>query len=99
MDNEEVYGRVTKVEDRFCKVDILAVNGNPIRSVFVGIIQQENVRDFQRDEVKMHQSFRPGDIVRARVIQGVGSGGTSRDQSVLLSTAEEQLGVVFARSA
>ena len=57
------------------------------------------MRDFQRDEVKMHQSFRPGDIVRARVIQGVGSGGTSRDQSVLLSTAEEQLGVVFARSA
>ena len=60
---------------------------------------QENVRDFQRDEVKMHLCFRPGDIVRARVIQGVGSGGTSRDQSVLLSTAEEQLGVVFARSS
>jgi exosome complex component CSL4 len=99
MDGEEVYGRVTKVEERFCKLDILAIGEHPIRSVFVGIILQENVRDFQRDEVNMHQSFRPGDIVKARVIQGVGSGGTSRDQSVTLTTAEEHLGVVFAHSA
>ena len=47
----------------------------------------------------MHLCFRPGDIVRAKVTQGVGSGGTSRDASVLLSTAEDHLGVIFARSA
>lgn len=47
--------------------------------------------------VDMHNCFRPGDIVRARVIAGVG-GGTSRDHGVLLTTAEEELGVVFARS-
>ena len=46
----------------------------------------------------MHKCFRPGDIVKARVNVGVGSGGTSRDSSVLLSTAEDNLGVVFARS-
>ena len=46
----------------------------------------------------MHLSFRPGDVIRARVSQGVESGGTSRDASVLLSTAEEELGVIFARS-
>ena len=38
VDGEEVYARVTKVEDRFSKLDILAVQGHPIRSVFVGII-------------------------------------------------------------
>ena len=46
MEGEEVYGRVTKVEDRFCKLDILAIGGHSIRSVFVGIIMQDNVRDF-----------------------------------------------------
>ena len=48
--------------------------------------------------MQMHLSFRPGDVIRARVSQGVESGGTSRDASVLLSTAEEELGVIFARS-
>ncbi len=55
------------------------------------------MRDFDRMNVEMHNCFRPGDIVKARVIAEVG-GGTSRDHGVLLSTAEEELGVVFARS-
>ena len=98
MTADIVYGRVTKVEDRFAKIDILAIGEVPLNAVFVGIIQQENVRDFERSEVQMHLSFRPGDVIRARVTQGVESGGTSRDASVLLSTAEEELGVIFARS-
>ena len=56
------------------------------------------MRDFDRSDVQMHQAFRPGDIIKARVTQGVDQGGSSRDSSVTLSTAEEQLGVVFARS-
>ena len=95
---DEVYAKVMKVEDRFAKVDIIAIGEDPITAVFVGFIQQENVRDFDRSDVQMHLSFRPGDIIKARVTQGVESGGTSRDASVTLSTAEEQLGVVFARS-
>jgi len=55
------------------------------------------VRAFDKSNIEMHNSFRPGDIVRARVSAGVG-GGTSKDSSVLLTTAEEELGVVFARS-
>ena len=47
------------------------------------------MRDFDRSDVQMHLSFRPGDIIKARVTQGVESGGTSRDASVTLSTAEE----------
>lgn len=92
-----MYGRVTKVEDRFCKVDIVAIDDKPISSVFVGIIMQENVRDFDRGNVIMHDCFRPGDIVKARVNQ-IASGGTTRDSSVLLSTAEDELGVIFAHS-
>lgn len=92
-----VYGRVSKIEDRFCKVDIIAVDEIPVNQVFVGIILQEGVRAFDKSNIEMHNSFRPGDIVKARVTAGVG-GGTSRDSSVLLTTAEEELGVVFARS-
>ena len=99
LTGDVVHARVTKVEDRFAKVDILAVADAPLNAVFVGIIQQRDVRDFDRDPgPQMHQSFRPGDIIKARVTQGVEAGGTSRDASVLLSTAEEELGVIFARS-
>jgi exosome complex component CSL4 len=63
----------------------------------VGIVLQDSVRAFDKSNIEMHNCFRPGDIVKARVTAGVG-GGTSRDSSVLLSTAEEDLGVVFARS-
>ena len=92
-----VYARVTKIEDRFCKLDIIAVGETPVNQVFVGIILQDAVRAFDKSNIEMHQSFRPGDIVKARVTAGVG-GGTSRDSSVLLTTAEEDLGVVFSRS-
>ena len=33
-----VHARVTKVEDRFAKVEILAIKEEPLNSVFVGII-------------------------------------------------------------
>ena len=50
MTNDLVYGRVTKVEDRFAKIDILAIGETPLNAVFVGIIQQENVGDFERSD-------------------------------------------------
>lgn len=43
--------------------------------------------------MKIAESFRPGDVVRAEVVHL----GDSR--SVLLSTAKNELGVVFARGA
>ena len=39
----------------------------------------------------MYKSFRPGDIVLARVL-------TLHTQTYLMSTAENELGVVFAKS-
>ena len=47
----------------------------------------------------MSKCFQPGDIVKAKVLVGVGSmSGGMRDQSLLLTTADEDLGVVYARS-
>ena len=73
-----VYAKVNKIEDRFAKVDIVAVADKPVNTTFVGIILQENTRDFDKSNIDMHNCFRPGDIVKARVSAGVG-GGTSRD--------------------
>jgi exosome complex component CSL4 len=52
----------------------------------------QDVRATERDKVKIYNSFRPGDIVRAQVI----SLGDAR--SYYLSTAQNELGVIFAKS-
>ena len=67
----EIYGRIDKVEDRFCRVKILAINDKvlPQNTQFTGMIFKENVRDYDRDNLVMHKCFVPNDIVRARVLQ------------------------------
>ncbi|CEP63193.1 exosome non-catalytic core subunit CSL4 LALA0_S07e04566g [Lachancea lanzarotensis] len=59
---------------------------------FKGIISARDVRATDRDRVKIMESFRPGDIVRAQVIS-LGDGSNYH-----LSTARNDLGVVFARA-
>ncbi|SCU90081.1 LADA_0F01684g1_1 [Lachancea dasiensis] len=59
---------------------------------FRGIISARDVRATDRDKVKIMESFRPGDIVRAQVIS-LGDGSNYH-----LSTAKNDLGVVFARA-
>ena len=47
----------------------------------------------------MHKCFQPGDIVKAKVLVGIGNmSGGARDQSLLLTTNDEELCVVYARS-
>ena len=53
----------------------------------------QDVREHEKDKVEMSGSFRPGDVVRAKVL----SLGDSR--SYFLTTAENTLGVVAATSA
>lgn len=59
---------------------------------FKGIIRTQDVRLTDRDKVKIIDCFRPGDIVRA-VIISLGDGS-----NYYLSTAKNDLGVIFARS-
>ena len=56
------------------------------------MIRKEDVRATEKDRVEMYRSFRPGDISLARVI-------SLGDAMVgyLLTTAENELGVVIAR--
>lgn len=60
---------------------------------FGGIIRIQDVRETERDKIKMQNCFKPGDIVRATVLS-LGDGN-----NYYMSTARNDLGVVFARSA
>ena len=84
--------KVLGTNPRMSKVVILSVNGNALKDQFQGVIRKEDVRATEKDRVKMYESFRPGDIVLAKVI----SLGDAR--SYYLTTAENELGVIYAVS-
>ncbi|RCK55908.1 Exosome complex component CSL4 [Candida viswanathii] len=59
---------------------------------FKGVIRMSDIRSTERDKLKIIDCFKPGDIVRA-VIISLGDGS-----NYYLSTARNDLGVVFAKS-
>mmetsp|Transcript_51926 Transcript_51926/g.75993 ORF Transcript_51926/g.75993 Transcript_51926/m.75993 type:complete len:199 (+) Transcript_51926:13-609(+) len=85
-----VIAKVANINPKGSKVDILSVDGTPVSESFPAIIRSEDVRNSTLDEVQMAACFRPGDYVRGSVI----SLGSRRDY--VLSTAREDLGVVYA---
>ncbi|EDO49274.1 predicted protein [Nematostella vectensis] len=84
--------KVTSVNPRFCKAAILGVESTALKETFRGMIRKEDVRATEKDRVEIYKCFRPGDIVVARVTS------LGDAHSYLLSTAENELGVVFAKS-
>ncbi len=87
-----VTAKVLRVNPRFASVSILCVGTRALKEEFNGIIRSQDVRATETDKVEIYKSFRPGDIVKAEVI----SLGDSR--SYFLSTAKNELGVIFATS-
>ncbi|KHC61997.1 exosome complex component CSL4 [Candida albicans P75010] len=59
---------------------------------FKGIIRINDIRSTERDKLKLIDCFKPGDIVKAQVIS-LGDGS-----NYYLTTAKNELGVVFAKS-
>jgi exosome complex component CSL4 len=59
---------------------------------FKGIIRAQDVRSTERDRVKIIESFKPGDIVRAQILS-LGDG-----TNYYLTTSRNDLGVVFAKA-
>jgi exosome complex component CSL4 len=88
-----VYARVRSVTPRLATCDVEFVDGAPASESFAGIIRSQDVRSTETDKVVLYECFRPGDVVRASVL----SLGDAR--SYYLSTAQNELGVVHARSA
>lgn len=90
---DEVTARVTRINARYAATDILCVGSTILPNIFPGQIRARDVREFEVDSVEIYKSFRPGDIVKAKII----SLGDSR--SYYLSTATNDLGVIVAHSA
>ena len=88
--NSRVTAKITNTNSRFCKADIIAVESQHLLQPFHGILRKEDVRATEKDSVDLYKSYRPSDIISARVI------ALGDAQSYSLSTAENELGVVHA---
>ena len=85
--------RVTRINPRMATVDILCVGNVALRDKCVGLIRREDVRPIGLEPVDVYRSYRPGDIVLAKVL----SLGDAR--AYYLGSSEPELGVAIARSA
>jgi exosome complex component CSL4 len=88
----KVLCKVIRITNQMATVQIVAAEDiGALREHHEGIIRKEDVRVAATEEVEIYDSFRPGDILVARII----SLGSSR-RGYFLSTAENQLGVLQA---
>ena len=89
--------RVARINPRQATLDIICVGDLPLSEPCSGLIRREDVRQggagAANEPVEIYRSFRPGDIVLARVL----SLGDAR--SYYLSCVGAELGVVLCRSA
>ena len=89
----KIHTKISIYTLRFAKVTIECVRDVTLKESFRGIIRKEDIREFEKDKIEIYKSFRPGDIILAKVISlGEASSG------FLLSTAEDDLGVAIAKS-
>ena len=89
---DTVTARVVRLTPRLAAADILCVGERPCAQRYSGVIRLQDVRATEIDGVRLPESFRPGDLVRAEVL----SLGDAR--SYFLTTAKNELGVVHAKS-
>ncbi|KAI0016048.1 hypothetical protein F4780DRAFT_761149 [Xylariomycetidae sp. FL0641] len=92
-----VLCRVTRIQPRQATAAILVVVGQDgddavLDAPWQGVVRVQDVRATEKDRVKIYESFRPGDIVRAQVIS------LGDQANYYLSTASNELGVIMATS-
>lgn len=66
--NSVVLCRVTRITPRQATVAILVVGETVLDGEWQGLIRSQDVRATEKDKVKIFESFRPGDIVKAVVV-------------------------------
>lgn len=87
-----VTTKVTTVTPRAAHVEILVVDGRPLKELFKGTIRQQDVRRTEIDKVEIYKCFSPGDVVLAEVLS------LGDRHSYFLTTAKNELGVIYAKS-
>jgi exosome complex component CSL4 len=63
-----VLCKVTRITPRQASVAILVVGETVLDGEWAGVIRVQDVRATEKDRVKIFESFRPGDVVRATVV-------------------------------
>lgn len=66
-----VLCRVTRITPRQAVVAILVCGDTVLEAEWQGVIRVQDVRATEKDRVKIYESFRPGDIVRASVVRSL----------------------------
>ncbi|XP_034475260.1 exosome complex component CSL4 [Drosophila innubila] len=84
-----VTARILVTTPKFAKCAIFCVRNILLESSYRGVLRKEDVRETEKDRVDIYKSFKPGDVILARVLNQM-------EQSFTLSTAEAELGVVIA---
>ncbi|KAH6987534.1 hypothetical protein EDB80DRAFT_840332 [Ilyonectria destructans] len=87
-----VLARVVRLMPRQAIVVIQQVGETVLQTEWQGVIRVQDVRATEKDKVKIYESFKPGDIVRAQVIS------LGDQANYYLSTASNELGVIMAIS-
>ncbi|EIW67365.1 hypothetical protein TREMEDRAFT_45342 [Tremella mesenterica DSM 1558] len=90
-----VIGTVSRVTPQQAIINIDVVDNRPVpetSEAFTGVVRLADIRLTERDKIRMGECFRLGDVVKAKVL----SLGDAR--SYYLSTAANELGVVYATS-
>ncbi|KAH7318561.1 hypothetical protein B0I35DRAFT_479056 [Stachybotrys elegans] len=90
--NNIVLARVVRLMPKQAIVVIQQVGETVLQTEWQGVIRVQDVRATEKDKVKIHESFKPGDIVRAQVIS------LGDQANYYLSTASNDLGVIMATS-
>ena len=91
--NDYVLAKVTKAVQNQISVEIIAVENIKLRTPAKGVVQREDMRDKETDILNINDCFRPGDVIRAKIL----SLGDTRHY--YLSTSENHLGVLYATCA
>lgn len=63
-----VLCKVTRITPKQASVAILVVGETVLEGEWAGVIRVQDVRATEKDRVKVGESFRPGDVVRAIVV-------------------------------
>ena len=87
-----VLARITRLQASAATCVIIDVDGALCSEPAPALLRREDVRGWETDRVRIPDSFRVGDIVRAQVLS-VGD-----RTGYYLSTARNELGVVLART-
>jgi len=82
--------RVLSINPNQAKCSINCIEDHVLRQPFRAILRKEDIRDTEKDKIEVWKCFRPGDIILAKVI------GIGENHNFLLSTAQNELGVVVA---